>query len=326
MFSEAKLENFRGVRRCKKPIKLGKFTLLIGANNSGKSTLLEALFFLPCPWDNYPLSIIGRGRLGIFEMLHSSRDALVYRYSGGARVECTLEDKQLTLEVSNGGAPRLFVEGQEFGSTEIAGVARRIWGSALPSREIVDHTLYIPNSDEFMRALEAQLVNSWSMVERTGAHFRVVRDIISKVVEDRFTEAYVRFNRIVLRKELPSGEPYAVRARDLGDGIERFLMTALFLEAVEPKVVLWDDLEVAAHPSLIRKMIEWLAEHDWQVVASTHSIDVLHEFVLAEPKGAKVIALRKTADDALVHKVISLKRLESLIESGQDVRKLMLLK
>jgi AAA15 family ATPase/GTPase len=47
--SEIDVKEFRGIKRCKEPIKLSKFNVLIGKNNSGKSSLLEALYLFPLP-------------------------------------------------------------------------------------------------------------------------------------------------------------------------------------------------------------------------------------------------------------------------------------
>ena len=108
----------------------------------------------------------------------------------------------------------------------------------------------------------------------------------------------------------------------MGDGVERFLISSLWLETVKPQVVLWDDLEASAHPSLIREILTWLASHDWQVVFSTHSIDVLHELLMVEPHEAKILALRKLPDDTLTYREYTLENLEEMFESGQDIRKL----
>jgi len=147
-----------------------------------------------------------------------------------------------------------------------------------------------------------------------------VRNFVSKVVSDVFTEASVRFHDIVLRKEV-GGDVMYVRLEDLGDGVKRFLTAALWLEAIKPKVVLWDDLELAAHPALVGEVIEWLEKHEWQVVASTHSIDVLRELV-ERGIDARIIVLRKSRDDVLSHKALSVDDLGRLFEVGQDVRKL----
>ncbi|NOZ58409.1 MAG: ATP-binding protein, partial [Euryarchaeota archaeon] len=47
-----KLKNFRGVREGE--VELGNMTILIGTNNSAKSTILEALFLLSNPLRSVP--------------------------------------------------------------------------------------------------------------------------------------------------------------------------------------------------------------------------------------------------------------------------------
>jgi hypothetical protein len=69
-------------------------------------------------------------------------------------------------------------------------------------------------------------------------------------------------------------------------------------------------------------MLRWLTSGDWQVIATTHSIDVLNSFVELDPKDGRVIQLWKTQDDILHWKSLSIEELEKLFESGQDVRKL----
>lgn len=62
----------------------------------------------------------------------------------------------------------------------------------------------------------------------------------------------------------------------------------LLLEAVKPKIVLWDDFEVFAHPSLIETLLKWLTEEDWQVVLSTHSIDILYALLSIKKNTRKI--------------------------------------
>ena len=72
----------------------------------------------------------------------------------------------------------------------------------------------------------------------------------------------------------------------------------------------------------MKEIIEWLSGYNWQVVVSTHSIDVLREVVLAEPEDTIVLALRKLSDDTLTYKEYTLDDLEKMLEAGLDVRKL----
>ncbi len=56
---EIYIKNFRGVREGE--IKLSKLNILVGSNNSGKTSVLEALFLLPNPLRRVPYAIIPLG-------------------------------------------------------------------------------------------------------------------------------------------------------------------------------------------------------------------------------------------------------------------------
>ena len=113
---------------------------------------------------------------------------------------------------------------------------------------------------------------------------------------------------------------------DLGDGVEKAIKVMLVLETLKPKLVLWDDFEASAHPSLIKILLRWLIEKDWQVVISTHSIDVLYELVDMKDEAKNVnpdvtiLLLEKMKDDVLVYEKLSLDDLEDLIIANQDPR------
>lgn len=329
MFTEVELEGFRGVKSCEKPLNLSKFTLLIGANNAGKSAILEALLFIPTPHDPSKIPIIDKRRLDFISWIHGSGNSLVYRYGGHGNAKCALGRLHFNLQVGVDRGPDLKAEivdeKRKLGSSEeIAKEMLGVSGSSEEAyRQLSSYTAFIPRNDEFLKSLDLGLYENWHIVEKTGAHVKVVRNIIAKVVEDRFTEVNLRKNEIVVRKEFTDGDVAYIRLADMGDGVKRFLPSALYLEALNPKVVLWDDLEASAHPSMIRAIIRWLAEHDWQVIASTHSIDLIREFVLEGPEDGKILSLRKSPDDILSHKELSIDDVEQFLESGQDVRKIM---
>jgi hypothetical protein len=160
------------------------------------------------------------------------------------------------------------------------------------------------------------------MVMKTGAHARVARELINKCVDDSYTEILFA-PELSARKELgDSKPPLYIKVKDLGDGVEKVILTALWLEAISPSLILWDDFEGSAHPTLIKLLLEWLGKKHWQVIMSTHSIDVITSLLEVRPKDAKVLQLRKTNDDVLIHEDLSLEELEDLIDTSQDPRKL----
>jgi len=322
-FKSLELEEFKGIKACKKALTFSKFNLLIGPNNSGKSSILEALYLLPYPYvDRRPWPLPPSfGMSALLERLHGRMESYIYRYDGEAEIKGEVDGKIVKITLRKGWIFDVLINGSK---VDIPSDAAGIFGES--PEKFGNYVAFIPNSEHFLETLANELKReaNWDWVEKSGAHAKLVRDFISRVVEDKFTELTIRHDKLVLRKEPPENvPPYHIDLRDVGDGIERFLCAAIWLEVLKPKVVLWDDLEASAHPSLIREAIRWLAKHDWQVIASTHSIDVLHELVISEIKDAKIIQLRKSPDDILSYKLLSIEELEELFDSGQDVRKLM---
>ncbi len=74
------LSGFRGIRGYREPVKLSSFTVLIGRNNSGKTTILEALFML----NKYDLTSkvppLDRAWSEVIMSLHGGGSSLVYGY------------------------------------------------------------------------------------------------------------------------------------------------------------------------------------------------------------------------------------------------------
>jgi|Deesub1362A_J573_1020465.scaffolds.fasta_scaffold00153_55 predicted ATPase len=322
MFKEIEVKRFRGIKKCENPIKLSKFNILIGPNNSGKSSILEGLFLFP-PFKGHHLKVLGISRHKVLAELHSQK-AFAYRYAGNAIIKYTMDGQKVSMELHpEGDVSRLTVDNKPI--HEITQLSESLRGATSEQlvNELINYSLLIPNSDSFMNDLGKKEFTSWDLIEATGAHTAIVRDIISKVVEDKFTEVAQKRDELVLRKELPDGDVAYISIRDQGDGVERFILSALWLEAVKPKVVLWDDFETSAHPSLVHASLQWLAHRDWQVVLSTHSADVLKEFVEIAPKESQALTVRKKANDTLIYKAYLVDDLSDLIESRVDPRKLL---
>ncbi len=336
MFRSLDLREYGGIKKCEKPLELKKFTVLIGPNNSAKTTVLTALFqfLLPKPSSENPLLFTNK-ELFIGNYLNRTYRSLIYRYSGKAVIEVEIDEtgynvinddiEKLRIEIREPGTPILFYK--KSGSptwTPWDGSEVSLLFKTRNLSKIASSTVLIPNSDLFMRELEEKIIKEWVSVEKTGVHANLVRDLVRKgIIGDRFTEVNIRFNNLVVRKELPKDDVAYINLSDLGDGLRKFLLTSLWLEALKPMTVLWDDLEASAHPSLISYIIKWLSSKNWQIVISTHSIDVLYELVQNKPEDAIVLSLRKTWDDILRYRTYTLDELEKMFDSGQDVRKIL---
>ncbi len=311
---------------------LSEFTVLVGRNNSGKTTLLEALSLLPHPGYKTPDPLNLGHRVDLLTRLHSksrqdskssqesrqeplSLGSLVYGYLGEAELRYGVGNRVLGFTLRDSNLSLTF-DGQVV--TDQDQELRGIFGDE-PHNRIA----FVPSHDGVLDELSKKIVSEgfWERAVKSGATVGVVKDLVNKAVDEVFTEALLVRDELHVRKEREGGLPLYIRAADLGDGVERVLVACIWLETLRPSLVLWDDLEAHAHPGLINVLVRWLSSRDWQVVASTHSIDVLDALLSCDAE-VTVLVLRKGADDVLEHRALGRDDLEEMFDSNLDPRKL----
>jgi energy-coupling factor transporter ATP-binding protein EcfA2 len=318
------IKEFRGIKECKEPLKLSKFNVLIGRNNAGKSTVLGGLSLLPIPYDVGPIER-GLSKRDFLAGLVGGRNSLVYAYSGEAKISYEVNEKPWETELDEEGGISLLiaqVHVERHGDLSSAATAVAEALNIKPDLEYIRRLVFfIPNSTTFLGTLRQRLKEDkyWNFVVKQHAHFETA-DKISECVDDKYTEILIYKEALCARKELPKGGPFYIKLEDLGDGIKKAVAVMLFVNAFNPHVILWDDFEASAHPSLIKMLLKWLSSKNWQVVLSTHSIDVLDRLIEVKPKDAKIIQLKKTSEDILLHKELTIEEMEDLMEANQDPR------
>lgn len=316
------VKEFRGVKGFAKPLELDRFTVLVGRNNVGKTAILEALYMLTCPLRACAPAPYGKPPIDLVGELHGGFASIVYGYYGVARLGYELawgKPRHVEFRVDRRGNVRVFLDGEEKGLDVYIRLLESM-GFGL-ERNIV--ALYIPDDS---RAYEMLLgfarrdeVVRWA--EKEGYNVRVVRELVSKVVYDVFTEVVPYRDTLSLRSEV-SGKTVYVDLRSQGEGVKRLILAYYAIEYLNPKLVLWDDVEVAAHPGLVEVLLDWLARSGRQVVLSTHSVDVLRAIVDLDLENCRVVVLRKRRDDVVEWRALEVDEVEELLDSGLDIRKL----
>ena len=320
---ELSLREFRGVRECAEPLRFSKFNVLVGRNNAGKTTVLEALALLPLPIGDHELPVYGVRRGQFLADMHGGPPSLIYGYSGTAVLRYRIDGNEWVVELTDMGGIELTINGERVTSVEDVGRALDVRADpGLLSKIVNEMVFFIPNDTTALSKLHEALKSEHYryLVMKSGANVRIARELVNECVDDVYTEVMLDSPELRARKELPDGRVFYIKLRDLGDGVEKAILTTLWLEATKPSLVLWDDFETSTHPSLIRGLLRWLSQRDWQVVLATHSMDVLYGLVEVWPDDAQVLLLCKGAGDVLKARQMGLDELEDLLEAGQDPR------
>jgi energy-coupling factor transporter ATP-binding protein EcfA2 len=313
------IKEFRGIKKCKEPLRFSKFNVLLGRNNSGKSAVLQALSLLPHPHLFQPMSLGLRGndRTSLLRHLTGSESSIIYRYAGKASLDFVVADKKYHISLIPAGVREVSGEGKELLHLEPPAEACRYLDIKFEGSE--NWAVFVPNDSEFLKHVEGKLSNEWLSIEKSDSHIKVIREVINPVIDEKFTEVVRSDSALYVRKAIED-KAFRVNIRDLGDGVEKTLNILLFLDFCAPKLVLWDDFEISAHPSLVKSLLQWLNKREWQVVLVTHSIDVLYELVELKPEDCAIIQLKKTGDDILVHRTLTVEEVEDYMSANNDPR------
>jgi predicted ATPase len=328
---QLRLRNFKGV--VEGEAELDKLTILVGPNNSGKTTILEALFLAPNPFRKVPyrpsiaVELVNElhkaggylfllNKYGAKEAeidcdgkkIMFTREPEKIEVSTNCKLQQTLSGRVILLDIDY--QPHKFVMGiLGFDATIKPETTELVLPEVLLlSTKLVDY------AHEYM-------LDVWIDIANTGATAAVAKDVSRYVHEDYVNitaEPYVK-GRITFYVMRSDG--VRIRLSDLGHGVQLYIVNRLLYEHFRPEVVLWDDLEAHFNPRLLTHVAEWFAdlvEEGKQVIVSTHSLEVI-EKIIAFVEDATVL-LTSLRDGKLKVRRVKPDELEEWAKAGIDPR------
>ncbi len=345
--STLKFRDFKGIRAGQ--IDLYPLTILLGSNNSAKTTILEAIYLYQNPLRI--TTVYGSTPLQLIAQLHSldsgSIDvSSIYRNYTAEEAELSW-DEYGTLGFINGGGLH-YVYYYEPGVTTYPQFTpirvgnkdyARPWigradsqGSCLvvsPGFGCNQNPLPLGEPVFFSSNLIGRAFNfvhqHWISVVNSGISAEIAKDISDfsyEEFEDFTDEPFMGGRNAIYayRKDRKR-----VRVGDLGAGIQDYVAVRMLYEFLKPKFILWDDAEAHLNPRVILRVAEWLSSlKDTHVVLTTHSLELaqimLDQFDVCErgeDARAVLLALR---DGELKSKTMIAKELKELKEAGVDAR------
>lgn len=299
--TELSVENFRGIAECAEPIPLGDPTILIGRNNAGKTSLLEALYLLMGGTD----PVLGGPRYSRIASAHGRR--LAHQYTGESTVAATAEGDEVVTTIDARGM-EVSADGADPDALQKTNL----------SSKLVDETFSLLFDTETSHSKHTDtLAEQFDEIQASGIHAEVA-EFVGESVGERFTE--VLFDRGEIRKAPADGTPFMLDLDDLGRGVVKTIPVYTAVELLEPTLTLWDDVESSLHPTLTEDLIQWLVDSPTQAVVSTHSLDVVTAALQADAEQMTFLSV-KSEDGTLHTREFSHEELRQTIENaGHDPR------
>lgn len=298
MLRELKLQKFRGFADHRLPLK--ELTVIVGSNNAGKTTLVEALRLLsvvvsryrnlpyrqPPGWTDLPQRDYGVSPS--LRNLEINFQGVFYRYgrppakiegifSNNSSVAIYLnEDKEIHAVIRDS-------EGRTISNKNHAQKADLPLVSIMPQVSPVQLSEKILGKEYVQSAMSSALSSS---------HFRNQLNVLygtffaefQHMVED--TRPGVRVLKLYGQGKLPHSsldlhirnESFVGEVSLMGHGLQMWLQTMWFLtRSADSTTVILDEPDVYMHPDLQRKVIRHLRNRFPQTILTTHSIEIMSE-------------------------------------------------
>jgi len=283
-YNEVEIRNFRGIEYGN--LHLDRVNVIIGANNAGKTTILDALYLLSDPYQKPPGF---KNSLELLSYLHNVKkgNKFLYRFYN-TEVSPRIKGDEIEVDVSE-----IFSKSEE-GRKEIK-------------------TLYmsyrlIPRYLKFIK-------ENWEEISNYTEIFREIFDEVNEISNEEYLTMSLEpfageYTFYLIRKD---GK--RVRLNDIGEGVRIFIVNRILYEYLKPGLLLWDDIEAHLNPALLGKITAWFTDIPSQVVVTTHNLYVAYEI----SKDGKCIAVDLKNGQLKVKEIEDLKR---YLDTGIDPRKI----
>ena len=299
-------------------IELQQKTLLVGKNNAGKSTCVEALRLVslvserlqslslrsPPEWTNLPLR--ARGVEPSLKNIDLHRSSLFHDYGDPPALVSATFDSNSHLDIHIG--PEFSIHAVVYDArNRTANTRDKINGAAIPIVSILPQIGPLGENEE---RLSQEYVRTNLQTARASLHFRNQLHL--------YPEAFAAFKRNVEDSwpglqlqplQIPplsqKGAPLGLIVRDgafsaevawMGHGLQMWLQTMWFLTRNrESSVLILDEPDVYMHADLQRRLVRMLLRDSRQFIIATHSPEMLAE---VEPESVVVLDRSKRASRA----------------------------
>jgi len=293
-----RLWNFRSVE--KGEVRLAPFTIILGGNNSGKTTILEALFLAPNPFRRAPYSGVDVA-VKILQETHRVFENTGYFFlfhnytSSEARIKCDshvisfLRDDEtiyVTTNKSDAGEC-LMLKGKPANVLgKLSFTLTNIVSMYVNDKVTKEDSLLL--SPSLTRMSYDYVRINWPLLAHSNVCSRIAEELSrlpgGKCVDitmEPFFKGGVSLNLLL-------EEEKRIRLSDAGTGVQNYVIARILYELKKPEILLWDDVDNGLDPATLLSVARWfssLVEKGTQVIVTTRSPEAARR--IAEAAGGR---------------------------------------
>lgn len=197
------LVGFRGIMFLDNEIELARFNVVIGRNSCGKTAILDALYIAAAPLSDQGIAPYHIPPVRLLSMVHGIIYNLIHRRSDKATLTYELATesvRRIEVRIYTDRRIETYIDGKHI--TDRNTFLEKLKSEGLEMYRNVP-AVYLPNNSKAYDMIESFVyrddVIEWA--EREGQNVKVVKDYISRVVYDKFTEVIPYRGNLHLRAE-----------------------------------------------------------------------------------------------------------------------------
>jgi len=261
MIDHLHIKNFMCFKELEIPT-LKRVNLIAGKNNSGKTTLLDAVRILRSDGSNSVINDILFARNATFGFNKQNKHLILINRNSKSN-EFSINNFNLNISEHK----------SDDRTTDLLRSFDEIDRLKLEKEYLHDELVYVTFHSKY-----EDMTHLWENIVLTPKE-----DDVYEIIKDSIQPDLIRMDvgREIVRVRLKDTEK-PVPLGTLGDGVYRILLIALSLANAQNSILLIDELELGLHYSALEKLwnmiFKYAQKWDIQVFATTHSQDVLRTF------------------------------------------------
>lgn len=310
MLTKLQLQNFRCFN--KHIIPLRPTTIIVGRNNAGKSTIVEALRLVSIVVNRYQSSNFSdvpvwldipkryRGFSPSLKNMGFNFETVFYHYGEPPAIITATFDTQHIISIYIGPEGKIHAVIKSPDGTPITtkGNAKKVF---LPKVGTLPFVAPLPRHEKI---LTSEYIHNTMSTSLAPLHFRNELNLFYKYFNDfkEYAESSWPGLRIIelqghgemLENDLSllvQDDGFPAEVGWMGHGLQMWLQTMWFLTfTIDHPTIILDEPDIYMHADLQRKLIRLLRTFKKQIIVATHSIEILSE---VEPEEVLIIDHKK---------------------------------